>query len=90
MAGTEKREAAERFIDYMLSTRFQNDIPLNMFVYPVVEDATLPEVFGQYAAVPSEAQIASVPAETVEANLSGWLDAWTKVVEQGQDPAAVR
>ena len=90
LAGTEKREAAERFIDYMLSVEFQNDIPLNMFVYPVVEDATLPEVFTQYAAVPSEAQVASVPAETVEANLSEWLNAWTKVVEQGQDPAAVR
>ena len=90
LKGTEEREAAERFIDYMLSVEFQNDIPLNMFVYPVVNDATLPEVFEQYAVVPSEAQIASVPAETVEANLSTWLDAWTKVVEQGRDPAAVR
>ena len=90
LKGTKERAAAEKFIDYMLSVEFQNDIPLNMYVYPVVDDATPPEVFEQYAAVPSEAQIASVPAETVEANLSGWLDAWTKVVEQGQDPAAVR
>ncbi len=90
LKGTKERAAAEKFIDYMLSVKFQDDIPLNMFVYPVVDDATLPEVFTQYAAVPSEAQIASVPAETVEASLRGWLDAWTRVVEQGQDPAAVQ
>jgi thiamine transport system substrate-binding protein len=49
LAGTEHVEAAQQFIDFMLSTEFQEDMPLQMFVFPVIEDAVLPELFVQYA-----------------------------------------
>lgn len=90
LKGTDNREAAERFIDYMLSVRFQEDIPLNMFVYPVNEQATIPEVFEQFAPLPSAEQIAEVPSETIQANLATWLKQWTEVVLQGREPADVR
>lgn len=90
LAGTDNVEAAQRFIDFMLSTQFQEDIPLNMYVYPVVDDATLPGVFEQYAQTPTPEQIALLPPEEVEANLSDWLDAWTQVVQQGREPEEVR
>jgi len=90
LRGTENREAAERFIDFMLSECFQEDIPLNMFVYPVNEEAELPEVFTRYSQVPAPEQIATLPPEEIEANLAEWLDAWTRVVQQGGEPESVR
>ncbi len=90
LRGTEKREEAQALIDFMLSTRFQEDIPLTMFVYPVNPGAALPEVFLRYGQLPAEGEIASLPAAEIEANLEGWLDAWAAVVLQGRDPADVR
>jgi thiamine transport system substrate-binding protein len=89
LAGTQNREAAEALIDFMLSTRFQEDIPLNMFVYPVNEEAAIPEVFERFGQLPEPSHIATLDAEEVEANLSDWLDAWTRVVQQGQEPESV-
>lgn len=50
LRGTRQRTAAERLIDFMLSPTFQEDIPLNMFVFPANEEAELPEVFAEHAA----------------------------------------
>lgn len=85
LRGTPQREAAEAFVDFMLSQRFQEDIPLNMWVYPVSREAALPEVFA-FAELPEEAHIANVPSSEIEANLPRWLSEWTRVVEQGQEP----
>ncbi|MBI2845816.1 MAG: thiamine ABC transporter substrate-binding protein, partial [Chloroflexi bacterium] len=43
LKGTGNQDLAQKFIDYMLSLRFQEDIPLNMFVFPVNEEAQWPE-----------------------------------------------
>ena len=90
LRGTDNLDAAQRFIDFMLSARVQEDIPLNMYVYPVAEGTTLPEVFEQYAQTPAPEQIATLPPGEVEANLAAWLDAWTQVVQQGRAPEEVR
>jgi thiamine transport system substrate-binding protein len=84
LKGTQNVEAAQQFIDYMLSERFQSDIPGNMFVYPVVDGITLPTEFDQYAATPSAEQIAALAPDVIETNLQRWLEEWTAVVEQGQ------
>ncbi len=34
LKGTENRDLAEQWIDFMLGTTFQEDIPLKMFVFP--------------------------------------------------------
>ena len=39
MAGTDRPEAAASFIDFMLTDTFQEDVPLNMFVFPVSSTA---------------------------------------------------
>lgn len=90
LRGTDNETAAQQFVDYMLSVSFQEDIPLNMYVYPVNQNAALPSVFDEYAATPDEAQVATVPSEEVDANLEAWLDAWTQVVQQGRAPEEVR
>lgn len=78
LAGTEHEAEARELIDFLLSRRFQEDIPLRMFVFPVVTDAVLPAVFRQHALVP-EAPLVLDPA-TVAARRRDWVERWTDVV----------
>jgi thiamine transport system substrate-binding protein len=78
LAGTERRAAAEKLVDFMLSTRFQEDIPLQMFVFPVNPDAALPDLFVRFARVPERP--ASVDPADIEANRELWIQAWTEAV----------
>lgn len=54
LANAEHPEAARQFIDFLLSDEVQADLPLSMFVFPVVEDTTLPDVFQQFAELPPD------------------------------------
>lgn len=90
LKGAKNVEAAQQFIDYMLSVQFQEDIPMNMFVYPVNSEASLPEEFEAYSQVPGANVIASLESSYIEANLETWLDQWTQVVLQGRDADRVR
>jgi thiamine transport system substrate-binding protein len=76
LAGTEKLEAAQQFVDFMLSQEFQEDMPLQMFVFPVLPDAVLPEVFTEYAAIPDNPVLMDV-AE-IDANRETWIQEWTE------------
>ena len=78
LAGTKHREAAESLIDFMLSPRFQNDVPLNMFVFPVIEGAVLPQEFIDHAQV-AESPLVIDPAE-IESNRDMWTDRWVEIV----------
>ncbi len=78
LAGTEKQEAAQQFVDFMLSSTFQEDMPLQMFVFPILPDAALPEIFAEYAAIPQNP--VRMDAAEIEANREAWLQAWTETV----------
>jgi thiamine transport system substrate-binding protein len=78
LKGSENRALAEAFVDYMLSQSFQEDIPLNMFVFPANENAMLPDVFVQWAQIPD--QPATIDPADVDANRDTWIEAWTEVV----------
>ncbi|NOK61977.1 MAG: thiamine ABC transporter substrate-binding protein [Chloroflexi bacterium AL-W] len=78
LSGTQQRETAERFLDFMLSPTFQEDIPLQMFVYPVLPEAAQPEVFEQFAQIP-EATTTIAPEE-IEQNREQWIEEWTEVM----------
>jgi thiamine transport system substrate-binding protein len=67
---------ARKFIDYMVSLEFQEDVPGQMFVYPVRSDAALPEWFGER---PTDTPPALTP-EDIEANRERWLAEWGEVV----------
>lgn len=78
LAGTERRQLAEDWVDFMLSVPFQEDMPLNMFVFPVNQEASLPEVFEQHLVIPDET--AEVSPEAIAANREGWIGAWRETV----------
>jgi thiamine transport system substrate-binding protein len=84
LKGSKNVEAAQTFIDFMVSEKFQSDVPGQMFVYPVVEGVQLPSEFEQFAAKPSLEQIARLTPNVIEVNLQRWLKEWTAVIEQGQ------
>ncbi len=78
LKGTQQRALAEKFVDFMLSVPFQEDIPLQMFVYPVNPEAKLPDVFVKYAQIPE--QPARVDPAEIAANREAWIEAWDEAV----------
>jgi thiamine transport system substrate-binding protein len=78
LAGTEQRELAEAWVDFMLSTTFQEDLPWQMYVFPVNPDAQLDQTFTDYLAVPDTPVILD-PAD-IAAHREEWIQAWTELV----------
>ena len=78
LKGTPNEALAKAFIEFLLSDTFQNDIPLQMWVFPASERATLPQVFRDFAATAQEP--ASVPAAAIEQHRERWIQEWTEAV----------
>lgn len=78
LKGTQNRAAAEKFIDFLLSQPFQEDVPLQMFVFPVLPEAAIPEAFQK--TVESPQHPASLAPELISANRDAWIDAWIKLM----------
>jgi thiamine transport system substrate-binding protein len=77
LKGAENADLARAWVDFMLGRTFQEDIPLNMFMFPANENAALPEVFAEFAVVPENP--AEVSYEAIEANREAWVTAWSDV-----------
>lgn len=78
LAGADNPLGAQALIDFMLTAQYQNDVPLNMFVFPVASSAVLPEVFAEHAQIAADPLMLE-PAE-VEAGRDTWTDRWVEVV----------
>lgn len=80
LRGTPNRELAEAFVDFMLSETFQQDIPLQMFVFPVNANAELPEEFARFAQIPE--QPARMDPQLIGDHRDQWVQGWTETVLQ--------
>ncbi|MBA3434082.1 MAG: thiamine ABC transporter substrate-binding protein, partial [Actinobacteria bacterium] len=78
LRGARNEDGARKLIDFMLSKRFQEDVPLSMFVFPVDPSAQLPPEFAEFAVVP-EAPLELAP-EKIGANRDRWVKEWTSIV----------
>jgi len=78
LAGTDHSDEARAVVDFLLSKPFQQDVPLRMFVFPVTDDAELPEEFVRWAQVSSSPL--ALPAEQVEAGRERWVQVWTDLM----------
>jgi thiamine transport system substrate-binding protein len=78
LRGAANEDGARRLIDFMLSERFQADVPGSMFVYPVREGVELPEAFVEHAIVPESPL--QLPPEEIDANRERWVARWTEIV----------
>jgi thiamine transport system substrate-binding protein len=78
LKGTQNRELAEKWVDFMLSPTFQEDIPLNMYVFPVNGNAVLDETFQKYLEIP-EITADVTPAMIAEGR-ERWIRDWTETI----------
>ncbi len=78
LRGAQHPAAARKLIDFMLSEKFQADIPLQMFVFPARAGTPLPSVFTKYAEVP--ARPFTLPPAEIGAQRDNWIKQWTTTV----------
>ncbi len=78
LSGSDNVTEAQQLIDFMLTPTFQEDIPLNMFVFPVLPDAELPQVFVDHAQL-ADNPLTLDPA-SIAANRDGWTERWVELV----------
>ncbi len=78
LKGTKNRDLAEKWIDFMLSTTFQEDMPMQMFVFPVNPNAGLDEVFTKHLSLPEKTAVVS--PELIAQKREQWLKDWTETV----------
>lgn len=78
LKGAKEVELARKFVDFMLSKEFQEEIPLKMFMFPANSNAMLPAVFQKHATTAQKP--ATVTPEAIEKNRDAWIVAWTNTV----------
>jgi thiamine transport system substrate-binding protein len=76
--GAKNPAGGKAFIDFMLSKAFQQDMPLQMYVDPVLKGAVEPEVFVKYGAKVEHP--ATLPPAEIAAKRDDWVKAWTQDV----------
>ncbi|HCY88053.1 MAG TPA: thiamine ABC transporter substrate-binding protein [Desulfobacteraceae bacterium] len=80
LAGGKQTVLAKKAMDFLLSRTFQEDIPLQMFVFPVNIMAALPEVFEVHARITKEPS--TLDPERISRRRDTWIREWTDTVLQ--------
>ncbi len=78
LKGTKNLDLAQKWVDYMLSKTFQEDMPEQMYVFPVNKNASLPAGFDKYLVEPQK--LASVSPDEIAARRDQWIQDWTQTV----------
>jgi thiamine transport system substrate-binding protein len=78
LRGAAHPQAAQRLVEFMLSRKFQEDMPLQMFVYPARADATLPVVFVRLG--PLAPHPLQLSPDAIDRHRDEWIAAWTDAV----------
>ncbi|MFC8426557.1 thiamine ABC transporter substrate binding subunit [Streptomyces sp. NPDC057236] len=71
-------EGGKALLDFLISKKFQDDMPLNMFVYPVVEGARVPEDFVKFG--PQAKDPRTMDPAKIADNRDQWVKSWTSLV----------
>jgi thiamine transport system substrate-binding protein len=78
LSNAKNTKGGKAFIDFLLTKEFQDDMPLNMFVYPVREGAQVPQEFVKYGRQASDPETMA-PAK-IAADRDQWVKSWTSLV----------
>ncbi|WMX44823.1 thiamine ABC transporter substrate-binding protein [Streptomyces roseicoloratus] len=76
--GAKNPEGGKKLIDFLISKKFQDDLPLQMFVNPVTNDATLPELFTRHGVVIDQPY--AMEPKKIADNREQWIQQWTSLV----------
>ncbi|MFF3343773.1 thiamine ABC transporter substrate binding subunit [Streptomyces sp. NPDC002779] len=71
-------EGGKALIDFLISKKFQEDMPLNMFVYPVVEEADVPAEFTEHG--PAAKKPLTMDPAKIADHRDEWVKSWTSLV----------
>jgi thiamine transport system substrate-binding protein len=78
LRGTDHPTEAQQLLDFLQSTRFQQELPLTLFVYPADASTPLPEAFTRYSVIADNPY--TVEPGVIAANREQWQDQWTEIV----------
>ncbi|MGW1612465.1 thiamine ABC transporter substrate-binding protein [Streptomyces sp. NPDC002285] len=78
LSNARNAEGGKALLDFMLTKTFQDDMPLNMFVYPVREAAQVPPEFVKYGPQAKDPETLD-PAKIAD-NRDDWVKSWTSLV----------
>lgn len=78
LKGARNPEMAGKLIDFFLDKPFQEDIPLQMFMFPANTTAALPDIFEKHAKTAVDP--VSLDSDRIEFRREKWLEAWADVV----------
>lgn len=74
--GSKNQQLAQKFIDFLLSDEFQQEVALNQWMFPVT-DVKLPEAF-KYAVVPEK--ILSVDIKAISSQMDKYIKTWEEIM----------
>lgn len=78
LSNAHNTKGAKAFIDFLVSREFQEDMPLKMYVYPVLRGAKVPAEFTQYG--PAARHPETMAPGKIAANRDQWVKSWTSLV----------
>lgn len=78
LSNAKNPEGGKALLDFLIGEEFQNDMPLNMFVYPVREGARIPEAFAKHG--PQAKDPETMDPAKIAGNRDQWVKSWTSLV----------
>jgi thiamine transport system substrate-binding protein len=78
LQGARNPAAAKTFVDFMLNSAFQEDIPLQMGMFPVKHGAAVPDAFATYAPFPSRPAV--LAPDEIDAHRDEWMSRWKETM----------
>ncbi len=78
LRGTKHETAARKLVDFLVSRRFQEDLPLTQFVWPINHTASVPKEFLDYSLRPENPL--SIDPATIATRRAEWLDEFSEIV----------
>ncbi|MEU7426912.1 thiamine ABC transporter substrate-binding protein [Streptomyces sp. NPDC040750] len=78
LSNARNAKGGKALLDFLLTREFQDDMPLNMFVYPVRKGAQVPPEFLKYGPQAKDPQI--LAPDKIAADRDQWVKTWTSLV----------
>ncbi len=78
LRGTDAPDNARALIDFLVSERFQREVALNLFVFPVNPAVELDQAFVDYATIPDAPT--TIDPILIDTNRTEWIERWNAAV----------
>jgi thiamine transport system substrate-binding protein len=79
LTGAKNPDDAKKVLDFLISQRFQQQVPGSMYVYPTRSGVSLPDSWKTAAPLPDAP--AQLPAAQVDANRDKWEQQWRTLLQ---------